>query len=82
MLIAVRDECHRFATSANQRMRSKEASFALLESIEGVGKVRSKRIMETCGSVEKILELESSELAKKCSIPLDVAERIIHKLTL
>ena len=82
VLIALRDECHRFATSANQRMRSKEASFALLESIEGVGKVRSKRIMEKCGSVEKILELDSQALAKKCSIPLDVAERIIHKLTL
>ena len=82
VLIAVRDECHRFATSANQRMRSKEATFALLESIEGVGKVRSKRIMEVCGSVEKILELDSQSLAKKCSIPLDVAERIIHKLTL
>lgn len=82
VLIAVRDECHRFATSANQRMRSKEASFALLESIEGVGKVRSKKIMEHCGSVEKILELDSQTLAKKCSIPLDVAERIIHKLTL
>ena len=33
-------------------------------------------------TVEKILELDSQSLAKKCSIPLDVAERIIHKLTL
>ncbi|MDY3850176.1 MAG: excinuclease ABC subunit C, partial [Bullifex sp.] len=82
VLIAVRDECHRFATSANQRMRSRDASFALLESIEGVGKARSRKIMEACGSVEGILELDGPALAKKCSIPLDVAERIIHKLTL
>ncbi|MGN0906104.1 MAG: excinuclease ABC subunit UvrC [Bullifex sp.] len=82
VLIAVRDECHRFATGANQRMRSRDATFALLESIEGVGKARSRKIMETCGSVEGILELDSQELAGKCSVPLDVAERIIHKLTL
>ena len=37
VLIALRDECHRFATSFNQRMRSKDASFKLLESIDGVG---------------------------------------------
>ena len=82
ILIAVRDECHRFATSANQRMRSRDASFALLESIEGVGKSRSAAIMKACGSVEGILALDSKELAKKASIPINVAERIIHKLTL
>lgn len=82
ILIAVRDECHRFATSANQRMRSRDASFALLESIEGVGKTRSRQIMQQCGSVEGVLELTAEELSKKCSIPLAVSERIIHKLTL
>lgn len=82
ILIAVRDECHRFATAHNQRLRSKEASFALLESIEGVGKVRSKRIMQTFGSVEAILEAGEKELSEKASIPISVAQRIIHKLTL
>ena len=57
VLIALRDECHRFATSFNQRMRSKEASFSLLESIEGVGKARSRRIMEKYVTVEAILSL-------------------------
>jgi len=82
VLIAVRDECHRFATSANQRMRSRDASFALLESIDGVGKERSKRIMKECSSVEAILAMTPEELSKKCAIPLKVAERVLHKLTL
>lgn len=80
VLIAVRDECHRFATSFNQRMRSKEASFSLLESIEGVGKERSKRIMTTFGSVEEILKLTPEELSKGAKIPLAVAERVLRKL--
>ena len=80
VLIAVRDECHRFATSFNQRMRSKEASFSLLESIEGMGKKRSESVMKAFGSVEKILSLSPEELSKGASIPLDVARRILHKL--
>ncbi len=80
VLIAVRDECHRFATSFNQRMRSTDASFKLLESIEGVGKERSRRIMEKYGSVEDILALDSRELAKGAGIPVSVAERVLRKL--
>ena len=80
ILIALRDECHRFATSFNQRMRSKDASFKLLESIDGVGPERSKRIMQTYGSVEAILSLSPEELAKGAKIPLNVAERVLRKL--
>ncbi len=80
VLIALRDECHRFATSFNQRMRSKEASFSLLESIDGIGKERAKRIMQTFGSVEAILSLTPEELAKGARIPITVSERVLHKL--
>ena len=80
VLIAVRDECHRFATSFNQRMRSTDASFKLLESIEGVGKERSRRIMEKYGTVEDILSLTGEELAKGAGIPVSVAERVLRKL--
>lgn len=80
VLIAVRDECHRFATSFNQRMRSTDASFKLLESIEGVGKKRSRMIMEKYGSVENILSLTKEELSKGAGIPLPVAERVLRKL--
>ena len=80
VLIAVRDECHRFATSFNQRMRSKEASFSLLESIDGIGPERSKRIMKEFGSVEELLSRNPDEIAKRAGIPLTVAERILSKL--
>ena len=80
VLIALRDECHRFATSFNQRMRSKDASFKLLESIDGVGPERSKRIMQTYQSVEAILSLTPEELSKGAKIPLPVAERVLRKL--
>ena len=61
-------------------MRSKEASFSLLESIEGMGKKRSEKVMKTYGSVERILSLSPEELSKGAAIPLEVARRILHKL--
>ena len=82
ILIALRDECHRFATSANQRMRSRDAGFALLQSVEGVGRKRAEMIMKECGSIEGLLEMGPGELARRTSIPLTVAERIVKQLTL
>ena len=61
-------------------MRSREASFSLLESIEGIGPQRSRRIMQKYGSVEAILSLSPEELAAGASIPVPVAERVLHKL--
>ncbi len=61
-------------------MRSTDASFKLLESIEGVGKKRSRMIMEKYGSVENILSLTKEELSKGAGIPLPVAERVLRKL--
>ena len=54
LVIAVRDECHRFATGANQALRSKEASFRLLESVPGIGRKRSEALISRYGSIEAI----------------------------
>ena len=56
ILIAIRDECHRFATGANQAMRSRDATFKVLESIDGVGPKRSQRIMHQYGSLEELMK--------------------------
>ena len=65
-----------------QRMRSRDAGFALLQSIEGVGQKRAEKIIKECTSIETIISMSPEELAKRCSVPLTVAQRIIKKLTL
>lgn len=82
VLQAVRDETHRFATSLNQQQRSREATFTLLESIPGVGPARSKRLMQTFGTLEALLSATPSEMAGQGKIPLQVAERILKTLHL
>lgn len=82
LVIAVRDECHRFATSANQAARSREASFRVLESVQGIGKKRSEQLMKQYGSIEALLAKTPEDLAKEASLPLPVAQRLIKQLSL
>lgn len=82
VLQAVRDETHRFATSLNQQQRSREATFTLLESIPGVGPARSKRLMQTFGTLEALLSATAQEMASVGKVPLPVAEKILKTLHL
>ena len=81
ILQAVRDETHRFATSLNKKMREKDTRFSLLESIVGVGPVRSRRIMQEFESIEALLAAAPERIADRCRIPIDVARRIQEDLS-
>jgi len=80
----VRDECHRFATGFNQRLRSKDLLFSTLESVEGIGPKRAAAIMKTYESLENIAAADVTEMAGRCSISEDAARavRAVVKLEL
>ena len=64
----VRDETHRFATSLNQRLRSKDLYFPALESVEGIGPKRAAALMKAYASLENIAAAPPEELAERCKI--------------
>ncbi|MCL2472037.1 MAG: UvrB/UvrC motif-containing protein, partial [Treponema sp.] len=72
----VRDETHRFATGLNQRLRSKDLYFPVLESLEGIGPKRAAAIMKTYGELEKIAAAEPDEMAETCNITKSAAEAV------
>ncbi len=80
VLIAVRDECHRFATGANQAMRSKEASFHLLKSIPGIGDKTSDKIMNAFTTLDDVIQCSPEEVSKRAGISLKVAQNLINRL--
>ena len=80
VLIAVRDECHRFATGANQAMRSKEASFHLLQSVPGIGKASSEKIMNAFTTLDDVMVCSAEEIAKQSGISVKVAENLLRRL--
>jgi excinuclease ABC subunit C len=80
----VRDETHRFATSLNQKLRSGDLFFPVLESVEGIGPKRAAAIMKAYIGVAAIAAAESAELAERCGLSRKAAKaaRAAAKLAL
>ncbi|MDR3342015.1 MAG: excinuclease ABC subunit UvrC [Treponema sp.] len=72
----LRDETHRFATSFNQQLRSKDLAFPVLESVEGIGPRRAAALMKTYGSIEKIAVAEINDLMERGRISESTARAV------
>lgn len=80
ILIAVRDECHRFATGANQAMRSKEASFKLLTGIPGIGEKTADKIMGAFTALDDVVNCSAQEISSRAGISIKAAENLLKRL--
>ena len=76
VLQQVRDETHRFATGLNQRLRSGDLYFPVLESIDNIGPKRAAIIMKTYGNLEKIAAAEPEDIAEKCHISVSASKAV------
>ncbi len=76
VLVAVRDETHRFATGLNQRLRAAELRFGVLEGIEGVGPGRARALMREFGSIDMVAAAPEEALAKVGRMGAEAAARV------
>ncbi len=76
VLVAVRDETHRFATGLNQRLRAADLRFGVLEDIEGVGPARARALMREFGSVEMVAAASEEAIAKIGRMGTEAAARV------
>jgi len=72
----VRDESHRFATSLNQKLRSKDLFFPILESVDGIGPKRAVEIMKAYESIANIAACEPAQMAERCRISEAAAKAV------
>jgi excinuclease ABC subunit C len=72
----VRDETHRFATSFNQRLRSGDLFFPILQSVEGIGAKRAAAIMTAYGGIAEIAAAGAKEIAARCKLGQEAARRV------
>ncbi len=72
----VRDETHRFATTFNQKLRSRDLSFPVLESVEGIGPARAAAIMKTYETLEALAAAEIPDIAARCGISENSARAV------
>ena len=80
VLQSARDESHRFATGFNRRLRSKRIGLSLLESVHGIGRARSRRLLEVFGSVEGMLAESPQTIASRAGITRETAATLLAHL--
>jgi excinuclease ABC subunit C len=64
LLQAVRDEAHRFATGFQKQLRHKRLGRWELEKVRGIGKVKSRLLLERFGSLAAIGRQSPEEIAR------------------
>ncbi len=77
LLQRVRDETHRFATSRNQRLRSKENTVSIFSELPHVGSKRAKLIMQKWTTVDKLASASLEEIEQVLTVSENQAQDIL-----
>ena len=80
LLQAARDESHRFANSFNRRLRGKRVSLSMLEGVHGIGRVRSRRLLEAFESVPAMLAAGPEAIAARAGVTRETAATLLAHL--
>ncbi|MBR4245397.1 MAG: excinuclease ABC subunit UvrC [Treponema sp.] len=77
LLQRVRDETHRFATSRNQNLRTKENTVSPFIKLPGIGKERDKILMKKYGTLQALAKAPEAELAQLLHFRADAATALL-----
>ncbi|UCD20412.1 MAG: excinuclease ABC subunit UvrC [candidate division WOR-3 bacterium] len=80
LLKRLRDEAHRFAIGYHRKLRGKQITKSVLDSIDGIGKSRKYAILKYFGSIEALRKASDAEIAKIPGIGPHIAKRIYEAL--
>ena len=77
LLQRVRDETHRFATSRNQNLRTKENTVSVFASLPHVGEKREKLLIKEFVTLENLAAAEEAKIAQALHIRAGEAREIL-----
>lgn len=80
LLLAVRDEAHRFAITGQRALRKKQ-NYSRLEDISGVGAILRKRLIVRFGSAQAVKSATREQLMQVEGISAGLAERILTEFS-
>jgi len=63
LLVAVRDEAHRFSNTQHTKLREKAMRISVLDTVPGLGESRSQALLRHFGSVKRLREAALEDLA-------------------
>jgi excinuclease ABC subunit C len=76
LVMRIRDEAHRFAITHHRSKRGKAMTKSVLDTLEGVGPVRKKRLMTAFGSVGAMRRASVDEIAAVKGMTPTLASRV------
>ena len=77
LLQRVRDETHRFATSRNQRLRTKENVVSAFAALPGIGAKRERILTQKFVTIENLAATQESDIAQALGVKADKAAEIL-----
>ncbi len=77
LLQRVRDETHRFATSRNQNLRTKENTVSAFIELPHVGEKREKLLIKKFSTLENLADAQEAEIAQALHIRAGEASEIL-----
>jgi excinuclease ABC subunit C len=80
LLVRIRDEAHRFAITYNRELRRRARLRSALDDIEGVGPVRRRAMLRHFGSLKRIREATTDEIAAVKGLNRELAAEIRRHL--
>ena len=80
LLQEIRDESHRFAIQAQRKKKSSKITKSVLDSIEGIGKVKKQRLIKKFKSIKNIKESSTDQLMTVRGINEKMALKISKNL--
>ena len=80
LLVRIRDEAHRFAITYNRELRRRARLRSVLDDIDGVGPVRRRAMLRHFGSLKRIREATTDEIASVKGLNRELAAEIRRHL--
>jgi excinuclease ABC subunit C len=80
LLQRVRDEAHRFAVTYHRKVRQREGSQSMLETVPGIGPVMTRRLLVAFGSLDGVRHATAADLASVRGISNRKAQAILEAL--
>lgn len=77
-LMRIRDESHRYGITFHRKLRHKSAFSSEIDQIPGVGPMRKKKLLQVFGSLAKLKNASTAELAAVSGIGPELAESIVR----
>ena len=77
LLQRVRDETHRFATSRNQRLRTKENVVSAFAALPGIGPKRERVLTQKFMTIENLAAAQEAEIAQALGVKAQAAADIL-----